>query len=106
MNCKPGQMAWIDFPRDERSLAMGLDQLQGHVVQVLALHPKSPQAAPVWIVEPPQAVVIRSDVLFRNGDVLYAGDVRPCEGIPDAFLRPLQDFDPEELRERHEELVS
>ncbi len=104
MNCKPGQMAWIDIPRTRANVALGLDQLQGHIVQTKALHPAFPVGQPIWTVEPPQSVRIPATCSSIGG--LRAGDVLHCWGIPDAFLRPIEDFPPEELVDLQRELVS
>lgn len=96
MNCKPKQRAWINVPRTPDFLAMGLDQIHGHVVQTVSLHPESPFGEPQWIVEPPQRCVVPRDVRCRSG-LLKAGTVFNFQGVPDAMLRPFDDFPPEEL---------
>jgi hypothetical protein len=103
MNCKPKQRAWIDVPRTPQTLALGLDQIYGHVVETQSLHPESPAGDPQWIVEPPQSCRVPRDVHARNASVV-AGTVLKLQGIPDSYLRPFDDFPPEELRDLQEQL--
>jgi len=103
MNCKPNQRAWIDVPRTPQTIALGIDQIHGHVVETKFLHPDSPGGEPQWIVEPPQSCTVPRDVHGRNASVA-AGTVMKLLGIPDSYLRPFDDLPPEELRHLQEEL--
>jgi hypothetical protein len=105
MNCKPKQRAWIDVPRTPQTIALGIDQIHGHVVETQSLHPGSPAGDPQWIVEPPQQCRVPADVHARNASVA-AGTVMKFLGIPDSYLRPFEDFPPEELEQLQRELTS
>jgi hypothetical protein len=105
MNCKPKQRAWIDVPRTPLTIALGMDQIDGHVVETQCVHPGSPAGDPQWIVEPPQSIKVPRDVRARNATVA-AGTIFRFEGIPDSYLRPFEDFPPEELEQLQRELTS
>ncbi len=108
LNCKPGQRAWINVtPQTPQIRALGIDRLHGHVVQVVGLHPKGSVMGPQWVVDPPQWCVVPFDVRRHDGSVMYPAGIRfNFEAVPDAYLRPFDDFPPEEegLRDRLEEL--
>lgn len=103
MNCKPKQRAWINVPRTPQTIALGIDQIHGHVVETICLHAGSPIGDPQWIVEPPQQCKVPRDVHGRNATVA-AGTVMKFLGVPDSYLRPFDDFPPEELRDLQEQL--
>jgi hypothetical protein len=94
MNCRREQLAWIDVPRTRQNVALGMDQIHGHVVRTKAIHPRSPAADPQWIVEPPQRCTVPRDVHGRNMSIA-AGTVMNFQGIPDSFLRPFDDLLPD-----------
>ncbi len=107
LNCKPEQMAWIDIPRTRSNATLGLDQLQGHVVQTKRLHPAFPADTPTWIVEPPQSVRIPASFQdIGSGCRMNAGDVLHAAGIPDAYLRPFEDLSPQEFEDLARELTT
>lgn len=99
MNCRPNQLAWIDVPRTPQNIALGIDQLQGHVVMTKSLHPDSPASDPQWVVEPPQSCKVPRDVHARNASVA-AGTIVHLRGVPDSFLRPFEDLPPEVFDEQ------
>jgi hypothetical protein len=105
MNCKPKQRAWIVVPRTPQNVALGIDQIHGHVVETQSVHPGSPAGDPQWIVEPPQSCKVTRDVHGTNGSVA-GGTIVRLEGVPDSYLRPFDDFPPEELEQLQRELVS
>jgi hypothetical protein len=94
MNCRSEQLAWIDVPRTRQNVALGVDQIHGHVVCTKAIHPRSPTEDPQWIVEPPQRCVVPRAVHGRNMSI-EAGTVMNFQGIPDSYLRPFEDLPPE-----------
>jgi hypothetical protein len=99
MNCRPNQLAWIDVPRTARYVALGVVQLQGHVVMTKRVHNGSPPNDPQWVVEPVQRCVVPRDVRGTNGSVA-AGTVMTLAGVPDSFLRPFKDLPPELFEEQ------
>jgi hypothetical protein len=103
MNCKPLQRAWINVPRTAQTLALGIDQIHGHVVETKYVHPGSPAGDPQWVVEPPQSCRVPRNVHARNASVAE-GTLLKFQGIPDSYLRPFDDFPPEELRDLQEQL--
>lgn len=107
LNCKPGQRAWIRIPQTSQYKAIGLTQIDGHVVQTVRVHPNSLEADPVWIVDPPQTTVAPQDFSCQHGTV-RAGETMYLSGVPDRFLRPFDDLPPEELQdvEQERELAS
>ena len=105
LNCKPGQRAWICVPNTEQARKVGLDQVHGHVVQTVKLHPGAPASESTWIVDPPQSCKVPGFIRSQIG-VVVPGTVLRFEGVPDAYLRPFDDFPPEELEQLQRELVS
>ena len=105
MNLIPGQWAWIDCPRTPRVLALGIDQLHGHVVQLVGLHPEAPGGERQWVVDPPQKCKVPEDI-HANGVSVRKGTVFNFEAVPEPYLRPFKDFPPEELRTLQRELAS
>lgn len=103
MNCKPKQRAWINVPLTPMNLALGIDQIHGHVVETQSIHPDSRPGDPQWIVEPPQSCRVPRDVHARNA-TLGAGSIFNMRGIPDSYLRPFDDFPPEDLANLVDEL--
>jgi hypothetical protein len=104
LNCKPGQMAWIDMPRTRQNEVLGLTQLHGHVVKAVRLLAPGPRFPnPTWEVEPPQAVRVAGPVpaCFK----LQPGDSLVAEGIPDSWLRPFEDLPAEDIERLVRELA-
>lgn len=101
MNCRPHQRAWICVPRIPTTQRLGLDALHGHVVETKYVHHESPADDPCWVVDPPQWAQARGP--FPEGFPLKAGERLECVSVPDSWLRPFEDFPPEQLQdERHE----
>jgi hypothetical protein len=99
LNCRPGQVCWIDVPRDLLNLALGMNQIHGHVVRTRWIHPASPVGDPQWVVNPPQSCTVPRDVHARNASVA-AGTVLKFQGVPDSYLRPFDDMPPELFEEQ------
>lgn len=97
LNCRAGQLAWIDVPRDRAAEALGSTQLQGRVVRTVRLKACPPFPEPAWQVEPPQAVRVVGPVPPSLG--VKPGDVLAAEAIPDAWLRPFEDLPPQEVEQ-------
>lgn len=96
LNCKPG----ADGVDQDSGLAEeqghGPHADNGHVVKCVHMHPESPADLHVWVVDPPQWVVVQAHMRARNG-FLVAGSRHRLEGVPDEFLRPFDDLPPEEI---------
>lgn len=102
LNCRPNQWAWIDVPRTPVDLAMGLDQVHGHVVKTERLEMCGPLRRPAWSVTPTQTCVPPGPI--PEGVPLEAGQRLVLSHVPDAWLRPLDDLPPEEIEALQREL--
>jgi len=96
LNCKPKQRAWICVPKRPELLHLGLDQLNGHVVQTEHILPLDSPAGPIWKVDPPQACVQQINIQTPLGKLSIDRPVRLL-GVPDAWLRPFDDLPPEDV---------
>lgn len=105
--CKPGQLATIHVQDTLVNRALGLTQLQGHVVRTLRLcqHPGlRPADGPCWEVDPPQRCQVVGPLPPGAAPHLHPGRWVELMAVPDAWLRPFNDFTPDELVERTAEV--
>lgn len=103
LNCKPGQLAWIDVPRQPDLLAIGMTQLHGHVVRAEQLLPAVPGIAEQWQVSPPQSFRMPNAMTTPVGTI-PAGALVHVGGIPDSWLRPFGELSQDELEKLVKEL--